>query len=184
MIGCFTCQLYGLLGGPWTFKAAKVPNLQPSVYSKTSKRRSSPAFPSNRSASTFFQRGDGRRTRLSPLVSCSFVTCAHVIEDIYDSLPEPADPVSIINQALTSVPVGFLTPYQDAKGSHSWWMMLPPLDHLDTVMSSRLQHSASSIAILLRMEASTRGIALGSLHSSVRLHSSIRPQPPASMGCT
>ncbi len=109
---------------------------------------------------------------------------AHVIEDIYDSLPEPADPVSIINQALTSVPVGFLTPYQDAKGSHSWWMMLPPLDHLDTVMSSRLQHSASSIAILLRMEASTRGIALGSLHSSVRLHSSIRPQPPASMGCT
>ncbi len=25
MIGCFTCQSYDLLGGPWAFKAAKVP---------------------------------------------------------------------------------------------------------------------------------------------------------------
>ncbi len=25
VIGCFTCQSYGLLGGPWPFKAAKVP---------------------------------------------------------------------------------------------------------------------------------------------------------------
>ncbi len=45
-------------------------------------------------------------------------------------------------------------------------------------MSSRLQHFASSIAFLSGMGASTRGIALGSPHSSVRLHTSVWLQSP------
>ncbi len=45
-------------------------------------------------------------------------------------------------------------------------------------MSSRLQHSAPSITFLSQMGASTRGIVLGSLHSSVRLHTSVWPQSP------
>ncbi len=40
----------------------------------------------------------------------------------------------------------------------------------NTGIYSASQHFASSIAFLSRMGASTRGIALGSLHSSLRLH--------------
>ncbi len=45
-----------------------------------------------------------------------------------------------------------------------------PFRHPNTGMSSRIQHSASSIAFLSWMGASTRGIILGSPHSSVRLY--------------
>ncbi len=45
-------------------------------------------------------------------------------------------------------------------------------------MSSSARHSASSIAFHSRMGASTRGIALGSPHSSVRLHTSVWEESP------
>ncbi len=45
-------------------------------------------------------------------------------------------------------------------------------------MSSRPQQSAPSITFLSRMGASTRGIVLGSPHSSVRLHTLVWPQSP------
>ncbi len=75
----------------------------------------------------------------------------------------------------------FLILNKDAIGFPSWWTTSPPLDLLDTptqVCLSRLQHSAPSIAFFSRMGASTRGIALGSPHSSVRLHTSVWPQSP------
>ncbi len=45
-------------------------------------------------------------------------------------------------------------------------------------MSSFARHSASSIAFHSRMGAPTRGIALCSPHSSVRLHTSVREESP------
>ncbi len=60
-----------------------------------------------------------------------------------------------------------------------------PSRHPNTGMSSTSLHSASSIVFLSRMEVSTRGIALGSPHNSVRLHTSVWPKPPlASTGFT
>ncbi len=53
-----------------------------------------------------------------------------------------------------------------------------PSQHPKSVMSSSARHSGSSIAFLSRMGASTRGIALGSLHSSVRLHTSVWVKSP------
>ncbi len=56
-----------------------------------------------------------------------------------------------------------------------------PSRHPKSGMSSSARHSASFIAFLSRMGVSTRGIALGSLHSSVRLHTSVwAKSPPAS----
>ncbi|KAF4099693.1 hypothetical protein G5714_019819 [Onychostoma macrolepis] len=49
--------------------------------------------------------------------ACAQPVTAHVIGDTFSSLPEPADPVPVTDQALTSVPVGFLIPHQDARGS-------------------------------------------------------------------
>ncbi len=57
-----------------------------------------------------------------------------------------------------------------------------PSRHPKSGMSSSARHSASSIAFPSRMGASTRGITLGSPHSSVRLHTSVwaeSPPPPA-----
>ncbi len=48
-----------------------------------------------------------------------------------------------------------------------------PSRHPISGMSSLARHSASSIAFHSRMEASTGGIALGSPHNSVRLHTSV-----------
>ncbi len=70
---------------------------------------------------------------------------------------------------------------KDAKDFPSCWTKSPPprpFRHPNTGMSSMIQHSASSIAFLSRMGASTRGIVLGSPHSSVRLHTSVWPQSP------
>ncbi len=53
-----------------------------------------------------------------------------------------------------------------------------PSRHPNSGMSSFAQHSASSIAFQSRMGASTRGITLGSLHSSVRLHTSVWEKSP------
>ncbi len=56
-----------------------------------------------------------------------------------------------------------------------------PFRHPISGMSSFAQHSASSIAFHSRMGESTGGIALGSLHDSVRLHTSVwekSPSPP------
>ncbi len=56
-----------------------------------------------------------------------------------------------------------------------------PSRHPNSGMSSCARHSASSIASHSRMGASTRGIALGSPHISVRLHTSVwekSPPPP------
>ncbi len=55
---------------------------------------------------------------------------------------------------------------------------LGPFRHPNAGMSFRLQHSAPSIAFLSWTGASTRGIILGSPHSSVRLHTSVLPQSP------
>ncbi len=49
----------------------------------------------------------------------------------------------------------------------------------NTGMSSTSQYSASSIAFFSWMGASTRCIALGSTHSSVRLHTSVWLKPPS-----
>ncbi len=53
-----------------------------------------------------------------------------------------------------------------------------PSRHPKSGMSSSARHSASSIAFRSRMGASTRGIALGSPHSSVRLHTSVWEESP------
>ncbi len=50
--------------------------------------------------------------------------------------------------------------------------------HPKSGMSSSARHSASSIAFPSRMGASTRGIPLGSQHSSVRLHTSVWAESP------
>ncbi len=58
-----------------------------------------------------------------------------------------------------------------------------PSRHPISGMSSLARHSASSIALLSRMGASTGGIAVSSLHNSVRLHTSVwKKSPPASTG--
>ncbi len=60
-----------------------------------------------------------------------------------------------------------------------------PSRHPISGMSSLTRHSASSIALPSRMGASTEGIAVGSPHNSVRLHSSVWEKiPPASTGFT
>ncbi len=53
-----------------------------------------------------------------------------------------------------------------------------PSRHPISGMSSLAQHSASSIALPSRMGASTGGIAVGSLHNSIRLHSSVWEKSP------
>ncbi len=53
-----------------------------------------------------------------------------------------------------------------------------PSRHPISGMSSLTRHSASSIALPLRMGASTGGIAVASLHNSVRLHSSVWEKSP------
>ncbi len=53
-----------------------------------------------------------------------------------------------------------------------------PSRHPISSMSSLTRHSASSIALPSRMGASTGGIAVGSLHNSVRLHSSVWEKSP------
>ncbi len=53
-----------------------------------------------------------------------------------------------------------------------------PSRHPISGMSSFARHSASSIAFHSRMGASTGGIALGSLHDSVRLHTSVWEKSP------
>ncbi len=53
-----------------------------------------------------------------------------------------------------------------------------PSRHPISGMSSFARHSASSIAFHSRMGASTGGIALGSPHDSVRLHTSVWKKPP------
>ncbi len=67
-----------------------------------------------------------------PLPPLLLSPAAHVVGDVCGYLPEPEDPVPVTDQALTSVPVGFLIPHQDARGSPSWWMMLSPRDNLST----------------------------------------------------
>ncbi len=53
-----------------------------------------------------------------------------------------------------------------------------PSRHPISGMSSLARHSASSIALLSRMGASTGGIAVGSPHNSVRLHTSVWEKSP------
>ncbi len=53
-----------------------------------------------------------------------------------------------------------------------------PSRHPNSGMSSFARHSASSIAFYSRMGAPTRGIALGSPHSSVRIHTSVWEESP------
>ncbi len=53
-----------------------------------------------------------------------------------------------------------------------------PSRHPKSGMSSSARHSASFIAFHSRMRASTRGITLGSPHSSVRLHTSVWEESP------
>ncbi len=53
-----------------------------------------------------------------------------------------------------------------------------PSRHPNSGMSSFARHSAPSIAFYSRMGASTRGIALGSPHSSVRRHTSVWEKSP------
>ncbi len=53
-----------------------------------------------------------------------------------------------------------------------------PSRHPISGMSSLARHSASSITLLSRMGASTGGIAVGSPHNSVRLHTSVWEKSP------
>ncbi len=53
-----------------------------------------------------------------------------------------------------------------------------PSRHPISGMSSLTRHSDSSVALPLRMGASTGGIAVGSPHNSNRLHSSVREKSP------
>ncbi len=58
-----------------------------------------------------------------------------------------------------------------------------PSRHPISGMSSLTRHSDSSVALLSRMGASTRGIAVGSPHNSNRLHSSVwKKSPPFRRG--
>ncbi len=106
-----------------------------------------------------------------PLLPVPPSPMARVIGDTFGFLPQPTGPILATLQPKN----------KDANFFPLWWMTSPPLGafrHPNTGMSSRPQHSAPSIAFLSRMGASTRGIVLGSLHSSVRLHTPVGLQSP------
>ncbi len=125
----------------------------------------------------------GGRVVFPPLQSVLSLPAGRVYGDIVGSPLKRSDPVLATCQSSTSHSIN---PGKDVKGSPSWRRvpLLPGL--LDTPISgisSFARHSASSITFHSRMGASTGGIALGSLHDSVRLHTSVwGKSPPASTG--
>ncbi len=101
-----------------------------------------------------------------------------MLGDTAVSLLQCTEPVPATRQSSTSLSI---IVNKDAKGSPSRWRvpLLPGLlEHPISGMSSLKRHSASSIAIPLRMGASTGGIAVVSPHNSVRLHSSVWEKSP------
>ncbi len=115
---------------------------------------------------------------LPPLPSVLLPPADHVLGDTIGFLLQRTDPVPAIFQSSASLSI---IPNKDARGFPSWWRasLLPGL--LDTPSQVCLpQHDTllPPIAFHSRMGASTRGIALGSLHSSVRLHTSIWEESP------
>ncbi len=116
--------------------------------------------------------------RLPPLPSVFLPSADHVLGDTIGSLLQRTDPAPAIFQPSASLSN---IPNKDARGFPSWWRASPLpgfLDNPKSGMSSSIRHSASSIAFHSRMGASTRGIALGSPHSSVRLHTSVWEESP------
>ncbi len=129
--------------------------------------------------SSVWQLGDA--SVFSPLQSVLLPTAGHVLGDTVGSLLQRTDPVPAIFQSSTSLSIN---PNKDAEGFPfvvEGVTASRPSRHPNSGMSSFARHSASSIAFHSRMGASTRGIALGSPHSSVWLHTSVwEKSPPAS----
>ncbi len=91
-----------------------------------------------------------------------------MLGDTAVSLLQCTEPVPATRQSSTSLSI---IVNKDAKGSPSRWrvpLLSRPSRHPISSMSSLTRHSASSIALPSRMGASTGGIAVGSLHNSVR----------------
>ncbi len=126
--------------------------------------------------SSVWQLGDA--LRLPPLPSVFLLSADHVLGDTIGSLLQCTDPAPAIFQPSASLSN---IPNKDARGFPSWLRASPLpgfLDNPKSGMSSSIRHSASSIAFHSRMGASTRGLALGSPHSSVRLHTSVWEESP------
>ncbi len=130
------------------------------------------------SASAYFSVAFGRRIRLSPLTTRSFAASGprdRRHSRFYSTAYWPhTGHFSVQCFALHHPEQGRQRLYfvvEDVTFSR-------PSRHPNTGMSSTSQNSASSIAFLSRMGASKRGIALGSPHSSVQLHTSVWPKPP------
>ncbi len=132
--------------------------------------------------SSVWQLGDASVFPL--LQSVLSLPAGRVCGDTVGSPLQRSDPVPATCQSSTSLSIN---PDKDAEGSPSWRRvpLLPGLRHPISGMSSFSRHSASSIAFHSRMGASTGGIALGSPHDSVRLHTSVwEKSPPLRQGST
>ncbi len=136
---------------------------------------------SKRPSSISFRGVVGRCIRLSSPTTCSIVTRGSCYRRHIRFSPTAYRPRTGHFQSSTSSPCGLPHPEQGCQRlsfvvddvSPSW-----PSRHPNIGMSSRLQHSASSIAFLSRIGASTKGFAFGSLHSLVRQHTSVWLQSP------
>ncbi len=127
-----------------------------------------------RPSSVYIRVAVKRRVRLSPFTTCSSITCS------------PRDMRHVWYSPTADGPhTGHSLAHEQGRQRLSFVVddvaPLGPFRHPNAGMSFRLQHSVPSIAFLSWTGASTRGIILGSPHSSVRLHTSVLPQsPPAS----
>ncbi len=84
---------------------------------------------SNCSASLSFDMKDGKYIRLSPLTTCSFVTCCSRGRRRVRLSPRARRPCTSHRSGPYISPSGLPHP---ASGSPSWWMMLSPRDNLST----------------------------------------------------
>ncbi len=136
-------------------------------------RMSSPSF--------FLGLAVGGRIRLSPSTVRPFATSGPRVRGHSRFSPAAYGPCA------GHLSVQHFTLHQPKQGSRGLSFVVEgvtasrPSRHPISGMSSFARHSASSIAFHSRMGASTEGIALGSPHNSVRLHTSVwEKSPPAS----
>ncbi len=125
-----------------------------------------------------------RPATLAPpsLPSAPLPPADHVIGDTIGSLLQRMGPAPAIFQSSVSLSI---IPNKDPRGFPSWWRTSPLPGLLDTPSQVCLpQHDTLlPLSHFFHEWESTRGIALGSLHSSVRLHTSVCAKyPPASTG--
>ncbi len=112
-----------------------------------------------------------------PLQSVLLPPAGHVLGNTVGSLLQRTDPVPATCQSSTSLSI---IPNKDAESFPSWWResLLPGLLDTPSQVCLPLHDTASSIAFNSQMGASTGGIALGSPHNSVWLHTSVWEKSP------